>query len=179
MPKSSRSITPKTASKSQRKTSPAHQAAPSSSKPSKNGHAKSEKPDPKANQKNGHKNGKTEGTSSVATPSKSIADSHEKDAKGVQAVWTGQPERQERLRDLVKLAKDQGYLTWDDLNEAIPESVNNPEELEATRPRSTVTSKAPPARRKSFPTRKKPTRSSIFWTIPSGCTSSRWGRCRC
>jgi RNA polymerase primary sigma factor len=131
MPKSSRSITPKTASKSQRKTSPAHQAAPSSSKPSKNGHAKSEKPDPKANQKNGHKNGKTEGTSSVATPSKSIADSHEKDAKGVQAVWTGQPERQERLRDLVKLAKDQGYLTWDDLNEAIPESVNNPEELEA------------------------------------------------
>ena len=27
--------------------------------------------------------------------------------------------------------QDQGYLTWDDLNEAIPESVNNPEELEA------------------------------------------------
>jgi RNA polymerase primary sigma factor len=122
MPKSSRSITPKSSAKSHRQTAPAKAA-----KPSKNGHAKSEKPEPK----NGHKSGKSESTSSVATPSKSIADSHEKDAKGVQAVWTGQPERQERLRDLVKLAKDQGYLTWDDLNEAIPESVNNPEELEA------------------------------------------------
>jgi RNA polymerase primary sigma factor len=124
MPKSSRSITPKSSSKSHRQTTPAAKSA-ASVKPSKNGHGKSDK----AESKNGHKNGKTE--SSVATPSKSITDTHEKDAKGVQAVWTGQPERQERLRDLVKLAKDQGYLTWDDLNEAIPESVNNPEELEA------------------------------------------------
>ena len=130
MPKSSRSITPKSSSKSHRQTSPA-KAAPASAKSAKNGHAKSEKVDPKAGQKNGHKNGKGEEKSGVATPSKSLADQHEKDAKGVQAVWTGQPERQERLRDLVKLAKDQGYLTWDDLNEAIPESVNNPEELEA------------------------------------------------
>src|ERR1700722_7240084 len=140
MPKSSRSLTPKASSKSHRQTAPAaraaHKATSASLKPSKNGHKKSEKIDPKQGQKNGHKNGhkqgrKTEGTSSVAVPSKSITDSHDKDAKGVQAVWTGQPERQERLRDLVKLAKDQGYLTWDDLNEAIPESVNNPEELEA------------------------------------------------
>src|ERR1700734_1776470 len=134
MPKSSRSITPKTSSKSHRQSAPTHKATPASLKPSKNGQKKngSEKNDPKNGQKNGHKNGrKTEGTSSVAVPSKSITDSHDKDAKGVQAVWTGQPERQERLRDLVKLAKDQGYLTWDDLNEAIPESVNNPEELEA------------------------------------------------
>jgi RNA polymerase primary sigma factor len=133
MPKSSRSITPKASSKSHRQTAPAaHKAPPASLKGTKNNHKKSEKAEPKNGLKNGHKNGhKAEGTSSVAMPSKSIADSHEKDAKGVQAVWTGQPERQERLRDLVKLAKDQGYLTWDDLNEAIPESVNNPEELEA------------------------------------------------
>src|ERR1700692_4038386 len=133
MPKSSRSITPKASSKSHRQTAPAaHKATSASSKPQKNGQKKSEKIDPKNGLKNGHKTGhKAEGTSAVATPSKSIADSHAKDVKGVQAVWTGQPERQERLRDLVKLAKDQGYLTWDDLNEAIPESVNNPEELEA------------------------------------------------
>jgi RNA polymerase primary sigma factor len=136
MPKSSRSLTPKASSKSHRQTAPAARATPkakaASLKPSKTSQKKSEKVDLKHGQKNGHKNGhKTEGKSSVATPSKSIADSHAKDAKGVQAVWTGQPERQERLRDLVKLAKDQGYLTWDDLNEAIPESVNNPEELEA------------------------------------------------
>jgi RNA polymerase primary sigma factor len=98
-------------------------------------------------QKNGHKttpsNGKkvengykpkakSEVQGAVATPSRSINDTTDKEHKDkVGAVWTGQPERQERLRDLVKLAKDQGYLTWDDLNEAIPESVNNPEELEA------------------------------------------------
>ena len=39
-------------------------------------------------------------------------------------------ETQERLRDLVRLAKDQGYLTYDDLNEALPESVKNSEEIE-------------------------------------------------
>jgi hypothetical protein len=128
----------------------------------------------------------------VAQPSRSLADGAKQDSKGVQAVWTGQPERQERLRDLVKLAKDQGYLTWDDLNEAIPESVNNPEELEAiimflrnleidVIDASEVDryKQTPPGPRRNFPTRKRPTPSSIFSTIPSGCTSSRWGRFRC
>ena len=41
------------------------------------------------------------------------------------------PEMQEKLRELIKLAKEQGYLTFDDLNEALPESVNEPEEMEA------------------------------------------------
>jgi RNA polymerase primary sigma factor len=41
------------------------------------------------------------------------------------------PEIQEKLRELIKLAKEQGYLTFDDLNEALPESVNDPEEMEA------------------------------------------------
>ena len=29
-----------------------------------------------------------------------------------------------RIRELIKLAKEQGYLTFDDLNEALPEGVN-------------------------------------------------------
>ena len=120
MPKSSRSVTPK--------KSPHRQAAPAARSSHPAPHAPAKKPTAKNGAKNGHK---IEGTSSVAAPSKSLANTAETDAKGVQAVWTGQPERQERLRDLVKLAKDQGYLTWDDLNEAIPDSVNNPEELEA------------------------------------------------
>ena len=37
----------------------------------------------------------------------------------------------EKLRELMKLAKEQGYITFDDLNEALPESVNDPEEMEA------------------------------------------------
>lgn len=40
------------------------------------------------------------------------------------------PEGAERLRELVKLAKEQGYLTFDDLNEQLPESVNDPDEME-------------------------------------------------
>ncbi len=41
------------------------------------------------------------------------------------------PEMQEKLRELIKLAKEQGYVTFDDLNEALPESVNEPDEMEA------------------------------------------------
>jgi RNA polymerase primary sigma factor len=37
---------------------------------------------------------------------------------------------QERLRELVKLAKEQGYLTYDDINEALPEGMADP----STRP---------------------------------------------
>jgi RNA polymerase primary sigma factor len=38
---------------------------------------------------------------------------------------------QEKIKLLMKLAKEQGYLTFDDLNEALPESVNEPAEMEA------------------------------------------------
>jgi RNA polymerase primary sigma factor len=37
---------------------------------------------------------------------------------------------QERVRDMVKLAKEQGYVTYDDINEALPENMADPEELE-------------------------------------------------
>ncbi|MBV8353625.1 MAG: sigma-70 family RNA polymerase sigma factor, partial [Verrucomicrobia bacterium] len=37
---------------------------------------------------------------------------------------------QERVRDMVKLAKEQGYVTYDDINEALPENMVDPEEME-------------------------------------------------
>jgi RNA polymerase primary sigma factor len=37
---------------------------------------------------------------------------------------------QEKLRDLIKLAKEQGYLTFDDLDEALPEGINDPANLD-------------------------------------------------
>ena len=40
------------------------------------------------------------------------------------------PEIQEKLRELIKLAKEQGYLTFDDLNEALPEQLTDPDEME-------------------------------------------------
>ncbi len=41
-----------------------------------------------------------------------------------------QAEVQEKIRDLIKLAKEQGYLTFDDLNEALPDQLNDPDEME-------------------------------------------------
>ncbi|MEP6821743.1 MAG: RNA polymerase sigma factor RpoD [Chthoniobacterales bacterium] len=37
---------------------------------------------------------------------------------------------QGRIRELIKLAKEQGYLTFDDLNEALPQDVTDAEELD-------------------------------------------------
>jgi RNA polymerase primary sigma factor len=39
-------------------------------------------------------------------------------------------EVQNRIRELTKLAKEQGYLTFDDLNEALPEGVTDADELD-------------------------------------------------
>ncbi len=39
-------------------------------------------------------------------------------------------ERNQRVKDLVRLAEEQGYLTYEDINEVIPTSVINPDELE-------------------------------------------------
>jgi RNA polymerase primary sigma factor len=37
---------------------------------------------------------------------------------------------QTRIRELIKLAKEQGYLTFDDLNEALPPDLTDPDELD-------------------------------------------------
>ena len=41
------------------------------------------------------------------------------------------PEVQEKLRELIRLAKEQGYLTFDDLNEILPENMFDVEDVEA------------------------------------------------
>ena len=57
-----------------------------------------------------------------ATPSSLLAPKSEADAAA---------EIQARLRELIKLAKEQGYLTFDDLNEALPEGITDANELDA------------------------------------------------
>ena len=39
-------------------------------------------------------------------------------------------ETENRIRELIKLAKEQGYLTFDDLNEALPEGLTDADELD-------------------------------------------------
>lgn len=48
----------------------------------------------------------------------------------VAAIWKGHPDRQQRLRDLIKLAKEQGYVTFDDIHEILPETVQSPDQIE-------------------------------------------------
>ncbi|MEN8744349.1 MAG: RNA polymerase sigma factor RpoD [Lentimonas sp.] len=36
----------------------------------------------------------------------------------------------ERIRSLIRLSKEQGFLTYKDINKALPDSVNNPDEIE-------------------------------------------------
>jgi len=50
-------------------------------------------------------------------------------AVGVSGLYSSS-EVQARIRDLIKLAKEQGYLTFDDLNEALPEGVTDADELD-------------------------------------------------
>mgnify|MGYP002631764804 CR=1 FL=1 len=40
------------------------------------------------------------------------------------------PEVQEKVRDLIKLAKEQGYLTFDDVNDALPRSMVKAEQMD-------------------------------------------------
>jgi RNA polymerase primary sigma factor len=41
------------------------------------------------------------------------------------------PEIQEKIRDLIKLAKEQDYLTYDDINEVLPNDLVDPDDVEA------------------------------------------------
>lgn len=62
------------------------------------------------------------------------ATGEEKQAVPDSDLASAQPSREERgekLKGLIKLAENQGYLTYDDINEIIPESVVSAEELES------------------------------------------------
>ncbi len=48
---------------------------------------------------------------------------------GVSGLYSS-VEIQTRIRDLIKLAKEQGYLTFDDLNEALPSGITDADELD-------------------------------------------------
>ena len=45
-------------------------------------------------------------------------------------IRVNRDERNAKLKELIKLAQEQGYLTYDDVNEVMPESVVSPEEFD-------------------------------------------------
>ncbi len=46
-------------------------------------------------------------------------------------VQVNREERQAKIRELVKIAQEQGFVTYDDINEIIPETVVSPEEFDS------------------------------------------------
>jgi len=133
---------PKSESKTKKPT-PEKPKAPAKKKPAAKKAAKKKaaakkkpatKKKPAAKSKTGTKSGKTE-----AKPGKSGkkpdagkdsgAKADAPPANGKPRIDT--PEIQEKIRDLIKLAKEQDYLTYDDINEILPNDLVNPADVEA------------------------------------------------
>src|SRR3954451_1334395 len=65
------------------------------------------------------------------TAGKNTEKNGEKNGSPVPPLSASEDELQLRIRELIKLAKEQGYLTFDDLNEALPDSMTDADDLDA------------------------------------------------
>jgi RNA polymerase primary sigma factor len=65
------------------------------------------------------------------TKDSSDAKSDGKPVKGESKRRIDTPEIQEKIRELIKLAKEQDYLTYDDINEILPNDLVDPDDVEA------------------------------------------------
>ena len=70
------------------------------------------------------------------TPSEGVSASEPSDGSASEIIGevlddeVTREERNEQIKELIRLAESQGYLTYDDINEAIPQDVIKPEDLE-------------------------------------------------
>ena len=70
-------------------------------------------------------------TSLVRKRRQSATVSAENNGSPVPPLSISEDELQVRIRELIKLAKEQGYLTFDDLNEALPDAMTDADDLDA------------------------------------------------
>jgi RNA polymerase primary sigma factor len=70
----------------------------------------------------------TENSDSILEPSPTSNGTHTNNGRMVAADASF--DLQDRIRELVKIAKEQGYLTYDDINEALPDGLTDPDEME-------------------------------------------------
>lgn len=59
-----------------------------------------------------------------------LAEATKKVTKKRRLSTKAQEKLNERIRNLIRLSKEQGFLTYKDINKALPDSVNNPDEIE-------------------------------------------------
>jgi RNA polymerase primary sigma factor len=70
-------------------------------------------------------------TSLVKTRRRAASEPAGKNGSPAPALSISEDELQVRIRELIKLAKEQGYLTFDDLNEALPDAMTDADDLDA------------------------------------------------
>ncbi|HEY8901483.1 MAG TPA: RNA polymerase sigma factor RpoD [Chthoniobacterales bacterium] len=119
---------------------PARKPATSAKSPAKKAAATAKTPAPKAAApaKSAKKEGTTPGVNAAAPKAAAPKTKETSSVNGTHL--NGEPAKtpsdvqkaiQEKVRELIKLAKEQGYVTFDDLEEALPEGVSDPETLDA------------------------------------------------
>jgi len=69
------------------------------------------------------------GNGAEAPPATNGAPPPSNGTNGIQTILE-QPEVQEKLKELIRLAKEQGYLTFEDLNETLPDNLTEAEDVE-------------------------------------------------
>ena len=69
--------------------------------------------------------------SKIAAPEALVATPPKSNRKGKEKPRIHTPEIQEKIRELIKLAKEQEYLTYDDINEILPNNIVDPNDVEA------------------------------------------------
>jgi RNA polymerase primary sigma factor len=114
-------------------------ARPSPKRPAKARRPKAQKPKAKRN-KAGRKpakpsalrksSGAKKSSSRTLPAGRALNGAEESDAEEILAPAAA-GDVQTRIRELIKLAKEQGYLTFDDLNEALPPDISDADELDA------------------------------------------------
>ena len=93
-------------------------------------------------------------------------------------------ELSEKIKELVRLAQEQGHLTYNDINEVLPDSVATPEMLDEVFPKLRsleieIVDQAEVDHVKTPEAEEEDTTGWTRWTIRCGCISSRWARWRC
>jgi len=102
--------------------------APEPVKPSKTKGASIPAPQLVIVSKTTHKQSKSEGAKTKQGKGKN--ESSSSSAPAASNPLAAEFDMADKLRELIRLAKEQGYLTFDDLNEALPDTVSDPEEME-------------------------------------------------
>ncbi len=115
-----------------RKSSPSSRPSASAAKNGKAVAGGSPGRKPAAHSGRGHNSAKTPLRPSAGRASKKKG--HAATPRKPKAVLPAAPvalDMQEKIRELIRLAKEQGYLTFDDLNEALPVGMADPEQMDA------------------------------------------------